>query len=182
MRRVLVIGTSAGAGKTTLAGQLAERLGVPLIELDALFWGPNWSKAPTAEFRSKVLELTSGDGWVVDGNYNGRLGDLVWHRADTVVWLDMPLRLSLWRTLRRTVRRALTREELWSGNRENLYGAVMGRDALLVYSVRTHARHRRLYEERVASDLYPHLTVHRLRSPAEVDRWLAEGSTARTAQ
>ncbi|HEX2361691.1 MAG TPA: hypothetical protein VHI11_06435, partial [Jiangellaceae bacterium] len=86
MRRVSVVG-NAGSGKTKLARELAARLRVPHVELDAIFHQPNWTRLPTDEFRQRVADAVAGDGWVVDGNYSS-VRDLVWQRADAVVWLD----------------------------------------------------------------------------------------------
>src|ERR671937_2952145 len=94
--KIVVIGTS-GSGKTTVARELARRLGVPHVELDALYHGPGWAETPPEEFRRRVAAAMDGDGWVVDGNYESKLGDLVLRRADTVVWLDLPLRVALTR-------------------------------------------------------------------------------------
>jgi adenylate kinase family enzyme len=167
MRRVAVIGNSC-SGKTTFARRLAERLGVPHVELDALNWGPDWTEAPPVEFRQRVEEAIAGEGWVVDGNYHGKLGDLVHSRADTIVWLDLPLRIALARIWRRTLRRIRTGEELWAGNRETWLGAFWGRDSLLVWTVRHHRRRRRVWPRRLAGR-----NLVRLRSPAEVEAWLA---------
>ena len=173
MRRVSVVGTASGAGKTTLGRRVAELLRVPFVELDALFWRPGWTQAPTDQFRERVLEVTAAEGWVVDGNYTGRLGDLVWLRADTVVWLDLPLRVTLWRTVLRTLERARSGQELWSGNRESLRSAFFSGDSLFLYAIRSHARRRRLFEERISSGRYAHLAMHRFRSGGEADRWLS---------
>lgn len=173
MRRVSVIGTSSGAGKTTFGRRLADRLGIDFIELDALFWGPRWEKADTESFRASVADITRGDSWVVDGNYTGRLGDLVWQRADTIVWLDLPLRVTLWRTLRRALRRIRSGEELWSGNRETVRNLFLSRDSLLIYAVRSHARRQRLFADRLRSGPYADRAVHRFRSSADAERWLA---------
>jgi adenylate kinase family enzyme len=118
MRRVSVVGIS-GSGKSTLGRRLAASLQVPFVELDAIFHQPDWQDLPTAEFRSKVSEAVSGDAWVVDGNYSA-VQDLVWARADTVVWLDLPRPTVMRQVVLRTIRRALTRQELWNGNREPL--------------------------------------------------------------
>lgn len=179
MRRVNVIGTSSGVGKTTLGQRIAAVLGVPFVELDALFWRTGWTHATTEEFVAAVQDVVRRDGWVIDGNYTGRLKDLLWQEAETIVWLDIPLRVALWRTVTRTVRRAITREELWSSNRENVWGAIFGKDALFVYALRSHRRRRRLYEERLSSGAYSGRTILRFRSNAEADRWLA--SLASTA-
>src|SRR4051812_23251994 len=104
-RRINVVGTS-GSGKTTMARDLAGILGVPHVELDALHWGPNWTEEPDEVFRERVDTLLVGDGWTTDGNYR-TVRDIVWGRADTVVWLDYSLPLILWRLSRRTFGRAL---------------------------------------------------------------------------
>ena len=168
-RRILVLGAS-GNGKTTVACTLAARLGVPHVELDALHHGPNWSEPPADEFRRRVAAALDGDGWVADGDYSSKLGDLVLERADTVVWLDQPLPLILWRLWRRTYRRIRRREELWSGNRESWRGAFWGRESLFVWTIRSHFRKRRTLPERFAR--HPHLEVVRLRSPRAVERYL----------
>lgn len=123
MKRIVVVGTT-GTGKTTMAQRLADRLRLPHVELDALHWGPNWTEAPREIFRARVTGALHGDAWVVDGNY-GKVRDLVWSRADTVIWLDYPLWLILWRLASRTTRRVIARETLWNGNRETLRGAFV---------------------------------------------------------
>ena len=117
LRRVVVVGAT-GAGKSTLAGRLAQGLDVPFVELDALFWGPQWTPAVPDDFRARVDATSAGPAWVIAGNY-GAVRDLRWPRADTIVWLDYPLPLVLARLTARTLRRGITREILWNGNRES---------------------------------------------------------------
>src|SRR5918911_5761002 len=169
--KIAVQGTS-GSGKTTVARELARRLGVPHVELDALYHGPNWLETPAEEFRRRVAAATAGDGWVVDGNYDSKLGTLVLERADTVVWLDLPLRVALARVTRRTVRRIRTGEELWSGNRESWRGGFLGWESMFVWTIRSHLRHRRARAERFGR--HPNLRVVRLRSAREVESYLSE--------
>jgi adenylate kinase family enzyme len=169
--KIAVIGTS-GSGKTTVARELARRLGVPHVELDALFHGPGWAETPAEEFRRRVAAATDGNGWVVDGNYDSSLGDLVLERADTVVWLDVPLRLALTRVARRTIRRIRTGEELWSGNRESWRGGFFGWESMFVWTIRSHLRQRRLRPARLAC--HPNLRVVRLRSAREVEIYLTK--------
>jgi len=102
MERVLVIG-SGGSGKTTVARTIAERLGVPLIHLDALYWRPGWTPTPPDEWERSVAELIARPRWVMDGNYGGTLGMRL-AACDGVVFLDMPRRVCLWRILKRRVR------------------------------------------------------------------------------
>ena len=168
MRRFAIVATASCSGKTTLGRELARRLDVPFVELDALHHGPNWTEATAEEFQAKVAPLVAGDGWVIDGGYWAKLGDLVLGNADTVVWIDLPVRIWLPRLIRRTIRRVVRREELWNGNRETLRNVFFSRDSLILYALRNAPRHRRIYPERLAA----YNTV-RLGSPKEVREWLA---------
>lgn len=137
--RVAVIASASGNGKTTLARELARRLGVEAIELDALVHGPNWTETPDAELRERLAPMLARDTWVCDGTYRNKLGDLVLDAADTVIWLDLPIVVWLPRLIRRTAHRIRYRETLWNGNRETLKGAIGSRDALIPYAL-AHAR------------------------------------------
>lgn len=170
-RRVSVVGSS-GSGKTTFASELAARLAVPHIELDALYWGGGWSHIDDETFRARVSEATAGDGWVCDGNYRA-VQPVHLARADTVVWLDLPLRTCLARMLRRTVRRIRSGETLWNGNRETWRDAFVGREALFWWLITQHRRKRRDYEKRFASPELAGLQVHRFSAWAEAEAWLA---------
>ena len=168
MRRFAILSSASGSGKTTLGQELARRLDVPFHELDALHHGPGWTEASAEELRVRVEPLLAGDAWIVDGAYRGKLGDLVLESADVVVWLDLPRRVWLPRLLRRTLRRMITREELWNENRETMRNVVFSRDSLVLYALRNYSRRRRLYPEELAP-----YDVVRLRTPKEVARWLA---------
>jgi adenylate kinase family enzyme len=168
MRRVAVVGCS-GAGKTTLARSLSARLGVPHVELDALFHLPGWSERPAEEFRVAVAAALAGDGWVVDGNYTSRLGDVTLGAADTVVWLDFSRPVVMSRIVTRSVRRVVTREELWNGNRET-WSNLVSRDpkrSIIAWAWTQHGPYRRQYE--AGSDP----SWVRLRTPVDARRWLA---------
>lgn len=169
-QRISVVGTS-GSGKTTVGRGIADRMGIPFVELDALAWLPGWTNRPLVELRRLVDERTCGPKWVMDGNYS-KVRDLVWSKADTVVWLDYPFWRVFAQLWRRTLRRSFRREELWNGNRESLRMSFFSRDSILLWAIRTYPRRRRQYPELLARPEHAHLTVIRLRSPAETRRWL----------
>jgi adenylate kinase family enzyme len=170
-RRVAVIGSS-GSGKTTLARLLAGRLSVPHIELDAMFWLPNWQESDRSEFRSRVVAvLDEPGGWVLDGNYSS-IRDAVLERADTIVWLDLPMRTCLWRVLRRELARARSREVLWGTNRET-WRRFARRDSLVWWVLTTHRRRRRETEERFEGIADAAVVVRRFRSTVAAEAWLA---------
>lgn len=170
-RRIVVKGTS-GAGKSTFAAEAARRLTLPYVELDALHHGPNWSAPTAGEFQDRVRAAMAAtpDGWVIDGNYDTKLGETVMGAADTIVWLDLPLGVKLRRLWHRTIPRIRDGVELWNGNRETWRGAFVGRESLFIWTLRAHVRHRRQWPARFDGD--PRLV--RLRSAAEARRWLDE--------
>ncbi len=172
-RRIAVIGT-AGSGKTTLARVLSTRLGLPLIELDALYWEPGWTPAFVMDFRERVEKATEAGAWIADGNYHTSR-DIVWERAEALVWLDYGLCLSLGRLLRRTWRRAFTREELWNGNRENIWSQlrVWSNESLVYWFFKTYWRRKREIPMLLEWPEYRHLTVFHFKSPREMEAWLA---------
>jgi adenylate kinase family enzyme len=170
--KIAVIGTTC-SGKTTVAKRLAEHHGVPHVELDALHWGPSWSEPSAENFRARAEQALATDGWIADGGYHGKLGDLVLERSELVVWLDPPLPTILGRLWVRTLRRIRDGEELWGGNRETWRGAFLSRDSLFLWALRTHRPRRRRYEQRLAR-----FEVVRLRSAAEAEAWLESQSRA----
>ena len=89
MQRIVILG-NAGSGKSTLARRIGERLRLPVVHLDKLFWGPGWSKPETKVFRARVGAAVAGAGWVCEGNYYWQTFDLRLPKADLVVWLNTP--------------------------------------------------------------------------------------------
>jgi adenylate kinase family enzyme len=168
VRRIAIVSSASSSGKTTLGRELARRLEVPFHELDALHHGPGWTEATAEELRTRVEPLVAGEAWVVDGAYRSKLGDLVLESADLVVWLDLPMHVWLTRLLRRTTSRIARREELWNGNRETLRNVLFSRDSLVLFALRNFPRRRKLYPVELAP-----FHVVRLRTPKEVERWLA---------
>jgi adenylate kinase family enzyme len=167
--RVSVIGSS-GSGKTTLGRALAARSGAPFVELDAIFHQPGWTELPEDEFRHRITEVAAGERWVIDGNY-GAVRDIVLARATAVVWLDYRRSLIMTRVIRRSAVRAVTRRELWNGNRERVT-SWLDPDHPIRWSWSTFHRRRVEYEARFASAEHAHLPVVRLSNPRETRRWL----------
>lgn len=168
MTKVIIVGTS-GAGKSTLARNLSKVLNLADIELDALFWGPNWISTEPQEFAKKVeAAVGQHDRWVVHGNYS-KIRDFVWRRGDTLIWLDYSRRVVFWRVFKRSVLRILKRETLWSGNQETFLKTFMSRDSILLWSVQTYNRRKREYGDFINRPEYSHLQIFRFKSPEETD-------------
>jgi len=168
-QRIHVVGTS-GSGKTTLAKQIAAQLQMQHIEMDALHWDANWTNVSTEVFRQRLDQALVGDRWVIDGNYS-RVRDLVWIRADTVVWLIYPFWLVFSRIVRRTLWRGLTQQELWNGNRESLRNAF-SKDSMIIWVLKTYEKKRQQYPIWFQQPEAAHLTIVELRSPRESEAWL----------
>jgi adenylate kinase family enzyme len=167
--RVSVIGSS-GAGKTTVGRALAGRLGVRFVELDAIFHQRGWQPLPEPEFQARVMAAAAGDAWVIDGNY-AAARPIVLARATTVVWLDLQKRVVMRQVIWRSVSRAVTRRELWNGNKESAATWVRASHPIR-WSWTNFERKRLEYAARFASPEYRHLDLVRLSSRGEVRDWL----------
>ncbi|MAT73101.1 MAG: hypothetical protein CMJ58_26755 [Planctomycetaceae bacterium] len=168
-RRILVVGNSA-AGKTTLARDLAARWGYSHVELDSLYWGPNWQPAAEDEFRTRVAAAVAGDSWIVDGNYF-TVRELTWPRATALVWLNYSLPVVLRRGIARSVRRVLSRQELFGGNRESWRQMLSG-DDIPAWIVRMHWRRRAEIRSLLKRPECQHLRLFECASPADAQRLL----------
>jgi len=172
--RVLVAGVS-GSGKTTFARRIAEALGIPCHELDALHHGPGWFPRP--EFLDDVRAFASTDAWVSEWQYTGRgVNEVLPPRAQLVVWLDFPDRIVRARLWRRTLTRSILRRELWNGNREptlwKLATTTDPEENVLRWQTKTLHRWRELMPTHQAE--FPHLAIVRLSHPREARRWLSQ--------
>jgi adenylate kinase family enzyme len=173
VRRVSIVGNS-GSGKTTLGRALAARLGVRFVEIDALNHRPGWTELSPEELQAAVTAAIDAEGWVVDGNYHSKLGGLVSDAADTVVWLDYDRPLVMRRVVVRTLRRVVTRQELWHGNREP-WSNLWSRDptkSIIAWSWTNHG-HNRTRNLASMAEAPPGQTWVRLRTPPDAARWLA---------
>ena len=170
-RRIAVFGPS-GSGKTTLSKRIGERLRLPVVELDALFHGPNWTPTPPDEFRAKVLNAldTHTEGWVCDGNYS-IVREVLLPKVDTVVWLRLPFRVVYWRLVRRTIRGLITRKPLVGDNRESWRMTFASRQSILLWGITNWKSHARKITQtlNVISHEAP---VIELRSAQEVEEFI----------
>ncbi|WP_419856650.1 MULTISPECIES: adenylate kinase [Candidatus Palauibacter] len=175
--RVQVVGNS-GSGKSTLAARLAEALEAPFVELDALNWLPGWvglNQTDPDRFERRIREATRGERWVVAGSYEKFSRRILWPRLDTVVWLDLPLRLLVWRFLRRSWRRSRSGELVWGTNREWFWRhlLVWRHDSLLAWIITQHRRKRRNMLACMSDARWAHIQFVRLGSPREVEAFAA---------
>lgn len=178
-KRIVIWGPT-GSGKTTLSRQLGEALGLKVVELDAIRHATGWDSTPWEEFRlrlTRTLDAHPG-GWVSDGSYSP-VSDIYISRADTLIWLRLPWSTSFRRLLWRTVSRAGTRKPLYvpGGPRESWRLSFLSSKSILWWSISHHRAHLRTTRERLAR-LPAHVTVYELRSPAEVDAFLAALTTS----
>ncbi|GAB4331598.1 MAG: adenylate kinase [Dehalococcoidia bacterium] len=174
-RRIAVVGPS-GSGKTYVAKALAARLGLQYVCNDELIWRPHWTPTPEDERLALHVAALAGDAWTFDGNFGSLAKPEDRHvlaRIDTLVWLDLPRWRVFVQLLWRTVRRAVTREELWHGNRESFRLSFLSRDSILWWSMKSYRRRRQEYARMFADPALAHLRRVRLRSRREVDAWLA---------
>jgi adenylate kinase family enzyme len=173
---VSVVG-NAGVGKSRLASGIAAVLGVPHVELDAIHHLPGWEPIDPEVYPATVGRIAATDGWVIDGNYRAVVMDgPVWEHADTVVWLDLPRWIAMGQVIARTLRRVVTREELWNGNREpwrNLTSWDPQR-SIIRWAWTQHEKYQERYGAAMTAPEWSHLRFVRLRSRAEAAAWLTE--------
>jgi adenylate kinase family enzyme len=177
-RRVVVIGSS-GAGKTTFARALATMIGGAHVELDALYWGPDWTPHP--DFVDRVRRATAVDRWVADGNYH-QVRDDLWGRATAIVWLNYSFPLVFGRALLRTARRVLRQETLYAGNRESLLRTLVDPSAVPWWIIRSYRRRRREYRRFFEAGAMPHLELFEVRVPSEGEALLGARRRAEGAR
>ena len=168
LARVVVIGTSS-SGKSTFARRLASVLGTQHVELDALYWGAG--STPQPDFQQKVLATADQPRWVMDGNYSA-VRDIIWRRCTAIVWLDYSFARVLSRALRRTLRRVVTGERLYAGNRETIGSALFDPEGIPWWVVRTHRKRRREFPELLGRPEYSHATVIQFHTPAAAEAYL----------
>lgn len=169
--KILIVGTS-GSGKSTLARQLTEKLNLRDIELDSLFWKPNWTQSEPEEFRQKITEaISKSTGFVIHGNYN-KVRHLTWGNVDTVIWLDYPRSLVMWRVIKRSVLRIIKNESLWAGNKEGLRKTFFSKESIILWAWQTYEVRKIQYLELIKNPEYKNVKVIRFEKPSQVAEFL----------
>jgi len=173
--RINVIGTS-GSGKTTFGRNLAESLSLPFLEMDAIFWGPDWTFPEDKELFSKLASALEGENWVLDGNYT-RTIPIKWANIDIIIWLDFSFPRTLYQAVTRAFTRILTREELWpgTGNRE-MPGKLFSRDSIVLWTIKTFQRNRKKFTAYMESDEFKKIPFIQLKSPRQAKSFLQRAS------
>jgi len=169
--RISVRGTS-GSGKTTFARAIEAKTGIPAIDLDDLYWLPDWQTRDPETYAALLQEATERDHWAISGNYASQAGQDVLARATHLVWLDYSLPVVLGRVLQRTARRNFLRESCCNGNYESLV-RTFSRESIVWWCVTTHRRRHRQCLEAIADPALNHLIRLRFARPREADAWLA---------
>ena len=171
-QRIVVTGTTS-SGKSTLAKRIAKRLELDFIDLDALHWEPDWKEASLEDFRERVQQATKSERWIVAGNYH-IVRDLLWPKAQAVIWLDYSFWRIFWQLTRRTCNRWWTQEELWNGNRERLWPhfKIWSDESLFRWLIKTYWRRKRETPGLLVLPEHQHLKLIRLKHPGETENWI----------
>ncbi len=168
MQRVLVAGIT-GSGKTTYATELGRRLDLPVHSMDALFHGPGWEPIPT--FADDVAEVVDGDRWIFDSHGYSEVQELMWARADTVIWLAYPRRVAATRVTRRSFARAWTRDPVFNDNVETFRSWLDPEHPVQWVWTHYDSRRRNL-ELHFADPRFAEITKVRFARPVSAQRWM----------
>ncbi len=176
--RVNVVGVS-GSGKSTLARRLGSALDSPVVELDRLYWGPDWTPVGNDEFRQRISRQLAGERWIVDGNYHTKCHDLKWQQATAIVWVDLPFLLTMRQAVGRAVRRAWSQQEIWpgTGNRESFRQSFFSHDSVVLWTATSYRRIRKRYAAVAADPQYDHIRMLRLRTREDMENLVTAAAT-----
>ncbi|WP_440879032.1 shikimate kinase [Vibrio natriegens] len=172
MKRINVIGTS-GSGKSTFGRRFAQKLNYPYLEMDAMFWKPNWQESPDDEFFATLEVQLREEHWVLDGNYN-RTTPIKWATVDTVIWIDYSFPRTIYQAVKRAVTRSLTMQELWheTGNVESFKKSFFSRDSIILWTLKTYKSNRLRYQEMFSNPQYSHIKFVRISCPREAQTYI----------
>lgn len=150
--------------------RLAQALAYPYIEMDKIFWEPNWKSSSDEKFLSNLKSALNQEKWVLDGNYNQTV-PIKWEKVDLIIWLDYSFPRTLTQAIKRAIFRSFTKKELWegTGNRESFRKNFFSKDSIIWWTITTHKKNRLKYESYLADPQFSHLNFIRLKSHAEAE-------------
>jgi len=169
--KINVVGTSA-SGKSTFGRQLANRLDVPFIEMDQVFWGADWREPPDAEFFPRLETALNEESWVLDGNYT-RTTPIKWKHIDLVIWLDYSFSRTLFQSITRAINRSYTKTELWpnTGNCES-FRKLFSRDSIVLWMIEGYSKNRTKYLKAMTNPDYSHIEFLQLKCPMQAKEYI----------
>ena len=168
--QIAVLGAT-GSGKTTFAYSLSKLLGIGHIELDAIYWGPNWTPSDPEKFLAQIKAALKTSGWVVEGNYRA-IRNLALRKVDTVVWLNYSMLTVLGQLFFRTVRRTVRKKVLWNGNIESWKEQFFSSKSLFICAIRHTYKNRKRYWLLFQNPQYKHIKKIEFKSPEQTCNWL----------
>ncbi len=173
-KNINVVGTSS-SGKSIFSRALAAKLNIQYIEMDALFWQPNWVESDNKEFLVKIEAAISNDGWVLDGNYS-RTSSLKWAKVNTIIWLDYSFSRTIFQAFKRAIQRIISKQEIWpnTGNVESFKQTFLSRKSIILWTLQNYHSNRKKYFAIMESEKYSDIDFVRLSSPKEAKIFIAE--------
>lgn len=138
--KINVVGTS-GSGKSTFSRKLAQVLKFPYIEMDRIFWQPNWQEPSNEKFFKDLEIALNQEKWVLDGNYT-RTIPIKWKNVETIIWLDYSFTRTIFQAVKRAVQRSISKEEFWegTGNTESFRRIFFSKESIIWWSIKTHSK------------------------------------------
>ncbi len=170
--KINVVGTS-GSGKTSFSRALSELTEIKHIEIDSIFWGPNWYWPPDEEFFSDLAKALEAKEWILDGNYSRSI-PIKWKNAEMVIWLDYSFPRTLYQAIMRAAKRSVSKEELWpgTGNRESFKTSFFSKDSIILWTIKTHKNVKKKYLRYMDDEEYSFINFVRLRSRSDTAKFL----------
>lgn len=174
LQRINVVGTS-GSGKSTFSKKLSLVLGFPHIEMDALFWLPNWTQPSNEVFLEKLKKSLDQEKWILDGNYD-RSRSVKWQNVQTVILLELPFARTLCQSIIRAISRIKSGEEIWpnTGNKETFYQTFFSRESILLWMIQNRNVYLKRFEQARTDPNYSHIQFIRLSSNQEINQFIKE--------
>jgi len=169
--KINIVGITA-SGKSTFGRELAEAIEVPFIEMDSLFWGPNWREPPDTEFFENLEAALLPSAWVLDGNYS-RTTHIKWKDVDTVIWLDYSFPKTFYRSVSRAIKRAYFKTELWpnTGNYET-FSKLFSKESIVWWCIKSYSKIRKRYLKIMSDPEYAHIQFVHLKSPQQAEEYI----------